>query len=150
MARDKDGLTGLFTDEFLKDELDAEISRARRFGRELGFLLLEPVLPSHLRTDMLYQTLKQLASICKQITRQIDIGIRWGQQLLYILPETSAQGVKAAFKKISTRFQEHSFKHDATGEIIPGKLRYSYIVFPGDIEEKKELLQFLRDNLKEE
>ncbi|MBI3928828.1 MAG: hypothetical protein HY319_25025 [Armatimonadetes bacterium] len=149
MPRDKDGLTGLYTEEFLKQDMDSEMSRARRFGRDLGLLLLEPILPEHVKTDMLYQVLKKLARICESTTRQVDSGIRWGQQLLYVLPETSIEGVEVTSRKISHQFHECSFTHQGTGEKIPGRLRRALAVFPGEIEEKEELLQSLRDNLKE-
>ena len=50
MPREKDPLTKLFTNAYIKDDLPDELNRAKRFGRELGLMLLEPKIPEALRS----------------------------------------------------------------------------------------------------
>lgn len=147
MPRNTDSLTRLLTDEYLKYELDDEFSRARRFGREVSLLLLEPALPPHLRSGMIYQALKRLAKICLDSTRQVDKGVRWGNQVLLVLPETSEAGARTASRKIADKFAECVFTHSGTGEEFPGRLRHAIQVFPGPIDDRELLLRELRNDL---
>lgn len=149
MPRDTDSLTRLLTDAYLKDGLDDEMSRARRFGRELGLLLFEPILPPQCRADMMYQVLKRLAKICLDSTRQVDTGVRWGNQVLLVLPETSEEGVGITARKIGEQFAEHEFVHPSTGEKFQGRVRHAIRVFPGKVDDREVLLRDLRDNLEE-
>ncbi|MEW6277809.1 MAG: hypothetical protein AB1758_04230 [Candidatus Eremiobacterota bacterium] len=149
MPSRRDSLTNLLHEEYLEDGLDDEMSRARRFGRDLSLLLLEPIIPERLRPDMLYVVLKSLARTSAKTTRQVDVGVRWGQQLLYVLPETSEEGARVASNKIADQFAHLNFQDPSSEEKFPGRLRSSIVVYPRDIEDRKELLERLRDTLKE-
>ena len=61
MPSRRDNLTNLLHEEYLEEGLEDEMSRARRFGRDLSLLLLEPIIPEKLKPDMLYVVLKALA-----------------------------------------------------------------------------------------
>ncbi len=149
MPSRRDNLTNLLHEEYLEEGLEDEMSRARRFGRDLSLLLLEPVIPEKLKPDMLYVVLKALARLSAKTTRQVDVGVRWGQQLLYVLPETSDEGARVASGKIAEAFGKQSFTEPNTGETFAGRIRASVVVYPREIEDRKALLENLRDNLKE-
>lgn len=149
MPSRRDNLTNLLHEEYLEEGLEDEMSRARRFGRDLSLLLLEPIIPEKLKPDMLYVVLKALARLSAKTTRQVDVGVRWGQQLLYVLPETSEEGAGVASGKIAEAFARLSFTEPNTGEQFPGRIRSSVVVYPRDIEDRKALLENLRDNLKD-
>lgn len=146
----KDRLTGLFTEEYLRLGLDQEFMRARRFNRELSFILLEPVIPNEVKADMLYAVLKYLAKSVEAQTRQIDTAVRWGQQALVVLPETAREGAERVADKIREHFGHQVFSHPDSGNVIPVTLKIGMLVFPKDGPDKETILYNLRENLQAE
>ncbi len=140
MAREMDSLTGLLKDEWLKQGLDDELNRAERFGRDLGLLMLEPAIPEELVRDLSYPVLKKLGNVSKEVTRQVDVGIRLRNRLLWLLPETSEDGVKVATQKIAEKFAEETFVDSSTGESFQGHFRSAYFVFPSQTNDRKDIL----------
>lgn len=143
MAREMDSLTGLLKEEWLKQGLDDELNRAERFGRDLGLLLLEPEIPEHLVRDLSYPVLKKLGNVSNEVTRQVDVGVRIKNRLLWLLPETSEEGVKVATQKVSERFSEQTFVDSASGESFKGSFRSAYFVFPSQTNDREDILKRL-------
>jgi len=143
----RDRLTGLFTDQYLRLGLDQEFQRAKRFKRDLSFILSEPVIPEDTRADMLYTVLKALAKTCEARIRQIDTGVRWGQQVLLVLPETGRDGANRVASKIFEHFQRHKFYHPDSGKKIEVALKQVLMVFPQDGADKETILYNLRESL---
>ena len=100
MAREMDSLTGLLKEDWLKQGLDDELNRAERFGRDLGILMLEPLIPEELVRDLSYPVLKKLGNVSKEVTRIVDVGVRLKNRLLWLLPETSQDGVEVARARV--------------------------------------------------
>jgi diguanylate cyclase (GGDEF)-like protein len=144
----RDKLTQLYTDDFLKSGLDNEMLRARRFKRELAFVLLQPDIPESVRQDMIYMVLKQLGRCVDEQTRQIDMGIRWGNQVLLVLPETTMDGAQRVAGKVREAFESITFTHPDTQENFQGKLHQAICIFPDDGDERDVLLTKLRDIMK--
>jgi PleD family two-component response regulator len=137
----------LHTDHYLRVDLDEEFMRARRFSRDLAFILIEPLIPGEVRADMLYNVLKFLARSCEQRIRQIDKGVRWGQQILLVLPETAREGAERLAQKIRERFEQQAFIHPDTGNDIEVDLKTSILVYPHDGADKETILYNLRESL---
>lgn len=149
MAREIDSLTGLLKEEWLKQGLDDELNRAERFGRDLGILMLAPVIPGELERDLMYPVLKKLGRVAKDVLRIVDVGVRVKNKLLFLLPETSVEGVEVATRKISERYHEAEFVHTSTGESFQGSFKSAYFVFPSVEKEREDILQRLTTELKE-
>lgn len=147
MAQGKDVLTGLNNEAYLRTELDNELARARRFGREVGLLLLEPALPPEERGDMGYTALKVLARHVGENTRVIDEGVRWGHQIVVVLPETARDGVAVVEGKVRAAFESHEFKNVTTGEPFHALLASAILVYPSDGTDKMVLLEQLRTRM---
>lgn len=147
MPREKDVLTQLYTPQYIDDDLNDELNRARRFGRDLGLLLLEPKIPDALRIDMAYPVLKKLAGICRELTRQVDDGVRLGNQILLVLPETGSEGVDTATDKIAEKFAECSFTHPSTGETFNGEFWEAKAVCREQEDSAKQVLKRLKQQL---
>ncbi|HEY4001619.1 MAG TPA: diguanylate cyclase [Candidatus Xenobia bacterium] len=141
----KDKLTQLYTEEYLEQGLDAELTRARRYKHPLSFILLEPDIPDEHRADRLYPSLRLLARITEQQTRAMDVGVRWGQQLLVILPETPVDGAARVVEKIREAFENHTLLKDDTDVTI--KLKSAVRAFPDHGQEKEGLLAVLKESL---
>ena len=149
MPRDIDALTQLYTAAYIEEDLADEMSRARRFGRDLGLLLLEPIIPDTLRLDMNYPVLKRLAQTCRHCTRQVDDGVRLANQILLVLPETSAEGIETIAGKIANSFEECTFTHSNTGQTFVGRFHDARVVFPNEIEDAHQLVDMLKAQLNE-
>jgi diguanylate cyclase (GGDEF)-like protein len=145
----KDRLTGLYTEDYLRVGLDQEFMRSRRFNRELAFILLEPVIPQEVRADMLYAVLKFLAKSCEAQTRQIDTGVRWGQQVLIVLPETAREGADRVAAKVREHFKQQVFTHPDTQQPITVVLKIVVMVFPEDGPDKETILYNLREQIQQ-
>ncbi len=143
----KDKLTQLYTEEYLGEGLDAELTRARRYKHPLSFILLEPDIPDENRADRLYPSLRILARIAEQQTRSMDVGVRWGQQILLILPETPVDGAGKVVDKIREAYENHTLLKDDPDIKFPIQLKASVRAFPDHGQEKEGLLSLLRDSL---
>ena len=144
---DKDRLTGMTTDQYLRSDLDNEIQRARRFNRELAFILFEPCLDDAARSDMLYTILKGLGRTIDPVIRDIDISVRWGQQVLLVLPETGRTGAETVQSKIVEKFTQLTFSHPESGLAVAVDLRSVILIFPHDGSDKETLLYNLREQM---
>lgn len=149
MAKEIDQLTGLLKEEWLKQGLDDELNRAERFGRDLGILMLAPVIPGELERDLMYPVLKKLGRVSKEVLRIVDVGVRVKNKLLFLLPETSVEGVEVATRKIAEKYHEAEFVHSSTGESFQGTFKSAYFVFPSKEKERKDILERLTAALKE-
>ncbi|HIB69812.1 MAG TPA: GGDEF domain-containing protein [Phycisphaerales bacterium] len=147
MAREMDSLTGLLKEEWLKQGLEDELNRAERFGRDLGLLMLEPDIPEELVRDLSYPVLKKLGNVSKEVTRQVDVGVRIRNRLLWLLPETSEEGVQVATQKIAEKFSEHEFVDSSSGEKFKGSFRSAYFVFPSQTKDRDDILNRLASKL---
>ena len=147
MPREKDVLTQLYTPQYIDDDLNDELIRARRFGRDLGLLLLEPKIPESVRIDMGYPVLKKLAVVCRELTRQVDDGVRLGNQILLVLPETGLEGVDTAADKIAGKFAESSFTHPSTGETFAGEFWVAKVVCREQEDSAQQVLGGLKQQL---
>ncbi|HEY3346023.1 MAG TPA: diguanylate cyclase, partial [Nitrospirota bacterium] len=77
-----DGLTGLFNSRYFYEKLDAEISRARRYGHPLSLFMLDVDFFKkfndsfgHLSGD---EALKHISRLLRQHTRDTDVIARYG------------------------------------------------------------------------
>lgn len=139
-----DKLTKLYTEKYLKVGLEQEILRAKRFGREVSLLLLSVDLPQKIRQDMQYRVLKQLGSFVKMYTRSIDVGVRYSDSVLVILPETPMEGARRAGEKIKEQIEKHIFVHHDTGLEFNVKVNIRLAVYPQHGTDRQTLLDHLK------
>jgi diguanylate cyclase (GGDEF)-like protein/putative nucleotidyltransferase with HDIG domain len=102
-----DELTGLYNHRSFHERLDGEIARCSRFGDIFSILMLDldffktyNDIHGHLAGD---EILRQLGQQIKRLTRNIDVGFRYGgDEFAMILPRTpldSAQKVAGRVRK---------------------------------------------------
>ncbi len=154
MPLPQDRLTKLINESELDEQLSYEMERARRYEWDLGLILVVPNLPED-RSDMMYPALKRLALTCSSIMRVVDRGIRWGNGILYILPETPAEGVEVAAKKLTEEFQRVEITDPTTSEAFTSGLSKSLRVYsgsqakanPAESLDFRQMKQVMRDGL---
>jgi diguanylate cyclase (GGDEF)-like protein len=110
-----DGLTGVFVRRHLLERLAAEITRSKKFGFKLSFLMIDidhfkqfNDHYGHLVGDVV---LKQVAETIRKSTREIDIvGRHGGEEFGVILIETDDSGAFFVAERIRHAVAERIFK----------------------------------------
>lgn len=131
MPLPQDKLTNLVSETELESQIVYELSRSRRYGWMLSFVLVEPVLSDSIGKDMTYPALRRLALACTQQMRSVDRGIRSGSGIFYILPETPHEGALVALQKIRSAWAETTVPNPVTGEGFHCDMRGAAYTFDG-------------------
>lgn len=100
-----DYLTGLANRRALDDQMEKEISRAERFGRDLSFLMLDidrfKIYNDSFGHPEGDNALRALSIVIEENVRHIDFPVRYGgEEFAVILPETDLNGAQATAEKI--------------------------------------------------
>ncbi|MHB9004218.1 MAG: sensor domain-containing diguanylate cyclase, partial [Coriobacteriia bacterium] len=136
-----DELTGLFNYRYLQQKLDEEIERARRYHKDLSFIMIDVDdfklfndTNGHIAGDT---ALSDLASVIREVVREVDVVCRYGgEEFSVILPETDAAGAFVVAEKLREAVDKHDFQ-DADGK-AGGHLTVSVGLasFPGHADNK--------------
>jgi len=91
-----DELTGLYNRKYLHHRLDAEISRAKRYGTHLSCLLIDidyfKIVNDMYGYDWGDILLKKISQMLSALVRKEDVLTRYGdEEFIIILPETTEQ-----------------------------------------------------------
>ena len=92
-----DELTGLFNHRRFQEVMTAEVERTRRFGQELGLIMLDidnfkhvNDTHGHLQGDLV---LREVARVLRESSREIDEPARYGgEEMAVALPQTGLRG----------------------------------------------------------
>jgi diguanylate cyclase (GGDEF)-like protein len=114
-----DGLTQVFNRRYFLEQLDREVSRAKRYRRELSLILFDidhfKVINDtygHLAGDYV---LKQLATVIKGKIRREDLLARYGgEEFVIVLPEIDGPNAIAFAEKIRKLVEKAPFKFEDT------------------------------------
>jgi diguanylate cyclase (GGDEF)-like protein len=105
-----DELTGLFNHRRFQEVITAEVERTRRFGQELGLIMLDiddfkRVNDSfgHLQGDLV---LKEVARALRESSREIDEPARYGgEEMAVALPQTGLEGAYEFAERVRQRIE---------------------------------------------
>ncbi len=158
MPLPQDRLTNLINESELESQMEYELQRCRRYAWDLTFIMAEPVLPGGIGQDLAYPALRRLSLTAAGLMRSVDKGIRCGSALIYILPETPAEGGDVALAKLRAEFAKAGVTNPLTGESVACGVRVARYTFTASAEEArqsevpgwKEILVALRGDLQEE
>src|SRR4051794_25517135 len=114
-----DGLTQIFNRRYFLEQLDREVSRAKRYRRELSLILFDidkfkniNDTYGHLAGDYV---LKQLATVIKGKIRREDVLARYGgEEFAIVLPEIDIANANAFGDKIRKIVEKAPFKFEDT------------------------------------
>lgn len=111
-----DGLTGLYNRRHFQTLLHIEISRAKRFGRQVSLALIDidhfknyNDTLGHLAGDML---LRRFSRLLQDSVRCTDFVARYGgEEFCVILPEVGREGARSFCERLRKRIASHPFPH---------------------------------------
>ncbi len=117
-----DGLTQIHNKRALFENLEKELTRARRYERQLSLLIFDIDYfkrindqYGHLAGDYV---LRELARVVQERIRRDELFARYGgEEFVVVLPETPLQGAVTLAENLRTRVASHGFVFQ--GERIP-------------------------------
>jgi diguanylate cyclase (GGDEF)-like protein len=106
-----DELTGLFNHRRFQEVMTAEVERSRRFGQDLGLIMLDiddfkQVNDDygHLQGDLV---LREVARVLRESSREIDEPARYGgEEMAVALPQTGLEGAFEFAERVRRRIEE--------------------------------------------
>ncbi len=115
----KDSLTGLLKHARIKEELEIELARARRSGKELCAVMID--LDHFKQMNDTYghavgdRVIRAVAHLLKQRLRKSDmIGRYGGEEFVAVLPECDIETAEKIMNDIRERFALLRFNHEGT------------------------------------
>ncbi len=147
-----DELTALNNYRYLQQRLDEEIERAKRYGKDLSFLMLDVDdfkqfndINGHLAGDA---ALAELGRVLRSTVREVDVVARYGgEEFSVILPETDAAGAFVVAEKIREAVSVHPFGGDDTQGPAQITVSVGLATFPTHAQDKEALLREADDAL---
>lgn len=111
-SANSDCLTGLFNRRKFNEDLEMEILRARRYGHDMAFLIIDidyfklvNDTHGHLAGD---EVLRQVAEVTQCTLRETDLVYRFGgEEFAALLPEASGGVALAVAEKVRRAVEEH-------------------------------------------
>jgi len=139
-----DSLTGIYNRRYLRERLEEELARSRRFGLPASISLLDidhfkkcNDLYGHLVGD---QVLKGVATLISSSIRKIDLVARYGgEEFVIIMPQTDASGALILAEKIRKLIARHRFS-TASGESFSITVSQGVATVPQDALGRREML----------
>ena len=109
-----DELTGLYNRRYLHHRLDAEISRAKRYGTPVSCLLIDidyfKIVNDMYGYDWGDVLLKKIAQMLSALVRKEDVLTRYGdEEILIILPETTEQQARIFAERFRNDVEKMEF-----------------------------------------
>ncbi|MEW6685113.1 MAG: GAF domain-containing protein [Candidatus Edwardsbacteria bacterium] len=140
-----DGLTELYNHRYFQEYFDRELSRAKRYQRQLSLIMIDidhfkdyNDTYGHLMGDFI---LKELGKILKSNARDVDFVARYGgEEFMILLPETTKNGAYTLAEKIRKRVKEHKFSYENIQSFSQITISLGVANYPDDGEEKEILI----------
>lgn len=116
-ALDRDGLTGLLKHSRIKEQVDAELSRAVRAGENLSVVMLD--LDHFKQVNDTYghpagdKVIKAVAHLLRQRLRKSDaVGRYGGEEFVAVLPRCTREGAQLLMEDVRQRLRDIMFTVD--------------------------------------
>lgn len=145
-----DSLTKLYVQKYFNQRLGEELARAKRFKQEMSLLILDvdhfKVYNDTYGHPVGDTILCELAKICMHNTREVDFAARFeGDGIAMILPNTPRDGSRSVAGRIRQLVENHGFV--VPNGVINITITMGLGTFPGDTDDKEELLKMCEEAL---
>jgi diguanylate cyclase (GGDEF)-like protein len=139
-----DSLTGLFNRQSMDEALERELSRAKRYNKDLSVIFFDLDDFKYVNDTHGHQAgdevLKQIAAIIMAEKRMEDIAARYGgEEIVVILPETEKNSALVLAERIRKKIDK--MRIDYKGEQIRLTVSGGLASFPSNAENIKGLLK---------
>jgi diguanylate cyclase (GGDEF)-like protein len=141
----KEGLTGLFNQSYIRQRLEEEFYRSKRYDHPLSLLLIG--LDNFRTLNRQYgraagdHLLKYFARLIHETIRPSDIAARFsGGEFLIILPETSRQEAEVVAERLQKRIVLSPFRIDSRQEDIQFTISIGVSAYPEAGQSADELI----------
>ena len=140
-----DELTGLYNRSHFHDTLDSEIERSRRFGTDVGVVMLDiddfkQVNDSfgHPQGDVV---LIEVARVLRDLSRDIDEPARYGgEELGVILPQTDLAGAELLAERMRAAIEALRIKRADGGEPLRVTASFGVASLPACAQDREALI----------
>jgi diguanylate cyclase (GGDEF)-like protein len=140
-----DHLTGLFNRGYVDDRFAIELSRARRYGKQLSIAVIDADrfkslndTHGHSAGDLVLRT---IGSMLRESFRQSDTAGRYGgEEFVVILPETDMEAAQRKVERLREQVANTPIALPTRGEKIRMTISAGLASYPQDGEDAAELL----------
>lgn len=140
-----DDLTQLYNSRYLRNALEVEITRGRRYSYPVTVLFLD--LDGFKKVNDRFghlvgsETLRVVGGILKALVRNVDIVARYGgDEFTIILPNTDAEGSRLVAERLRVAIQDHDYKSDP-GYPLALSASFGIASFPAHGDDPETLIQ---------
>jgi len=137
--------TRAYAEKYLEVGLEQEISRARRYGRDLTLLVVVPRYPCPVEAPEKARVIGELTECARRITRNVDTGLSLPWGVLIVLPETNEEGAAVVEEKMRACAGELACRGPEGPCAV--SLTTAVAVYPRDGLARRELLESLKTKL---
>ncbi len=142
----EDALTGLYNRRHFDAALDAEIGRSRRFGGDVGLVMLD--LDGFKRVNDEHghaegdRVLSEVAALLRSLTRDVDHLARYGgDEIAVVLPETDLEGAQLLAERVRAGVERLRLRPSGADEPLPITASIGIAGFPESAEYRRGLLR---------
>lgn len=141
----KEGLTGLFNQNYIRQRLEEEIYRSKRYDHPVSLVMID--LDNFKALNDRYghtagdHLLKYFSQLILETIRPSDIAARYGgEDFLIILPETSQEEAHAVAERLQKKISLYPFRIDSRKEDILFTISIGVSSFPEYGQSADELI----------
>jgi len=141
----QDDLTRLYNSRFLRQFLENEIKRARRYGSRVSVVFIDidgfkQVNDRH-GHRVGSETLREMGGLLADSVRETDVVARYGgDEFTIVLPETSADKAVATAERIRRRIAERTFS-GGSSQSFHLTASFGIAAYPGHAETAADLIE---------
>lgn len=139
-----DGLTQIYNRRYFEENLEREITRARRYGRPLALVLFDIDHFKNTNDKFGHRAgdfvLRQVAKLVSKRARSVDVVARFGgEEFVVILPEIDAGGAEHFAEDLRCLVEQRSFEFER--ELIPTRISVGVACLHDKMESGDDLVK---------